>query len=213
MKPLLRSMFVASLVMCAITANQALAQSFPFSAKLVVQQQGPSSLKNGVYSDKIENLKFGTMELLSLLEEAYPAEFPNGFPFGSQLVLVNYDHFEVRSPSGSVLVDNTSPFLKYDDTFSKTNYIYQGKENTVTGALNEVFFYRSTITFNNPAAETSFTFSGNTIEKYTRSAEDPAGNRHSKGSLSINGTGSGMVGGYYFLMSGRISTPKVSWIE
>jgi hypothetical protein len=190
------------------------AQTLPVITRLTVQQQGFTSANGGIFTDRVTTTKLTSFDLLQLLARAYATNFPAGFPFDARLVLVNYGYFQVQAGDGSILVTNASKFLSYSDTYVEDDFLYQGREDTITGALNYTYFYRSTIQFNDLSTNgTSFTFSGNTQERYSRSTEDPDGFRLFQGSLLINGTGSGKAGTNFFLLSGRISTPIVRWID
>lgn len=188
------------------------AQSFPITTKLTLQRQDFSTFNGTVYNDKVQNLKLSSDDLLHWLADAYQTNFPTGFPWGSKLMLVNYDHFQVQAGDGTILVEDTSNFLTYSDTYVENNFLYQGKENIVNGSLNYFYFYRSTIQFNDGSTNgRSFTFSGNTQERYSRSPQDLNGNRLYQGSLTIDGNGSGTHGTNFFLLSGRFNTPVVQW--
>lgn len=190
------------------------AQVFPISAQLTLQQQDNSTFKDGIYVDKVRTFRLSSNYILNLLQPFYAGQHPNGFPYGSRLMLVNFKHFQVQSATGAILVTNTEPYLTYSDTFSQTNFLFQGKENVNSGALNHFYFYHSTIQFQDPSPQgTSFSFTGNAVEKYMRSAEDVYGDYLSQGSLMITGFGSGKIDGSFFLLSGKFSTPTIRWIE
>ena len=192
-----------------------MAQELPVNAQLSLQQQDLSSFKNGVYTDKVRTTRLTSANLLSFLAEAYSTNFPTGFPLGAKLVLVDYDHFQVQAGNGSILLTNVSDFLTYSDTYSATNYLYQGKENTLNEAQNYVYFLRATIQFDNHAATDaiSFTFTGNMQEKFSQSATDQFGRRMYQDSFFLTGTGEGRAGDSFFLLSGKISTATVKWIN
>jgi hypothetical protein len=193
-----------------LAATHLSAQVFPVTAKLTLQQQDVSTFDGTVYNDKVQTLKLSSTDLLNWLANAYQTNFPTGFPFGSVLVLVDYEHFQVQASDGTVLVPDTSDYMSYSDTYAETNFLFQGKENIATGSLNYTYFYRSTIQFNDLLPNgTAFTFSGNTLEKFTRSAQDTGGHRQYSGSLAIEGNGSGTNFTGFFLLSGKISTPTV----
>jgi hypothetical protein len=191
------------------------AQTFPVTVNFKMQQQDFSTFVNGIYTDKVKTSRFGNAELLTLLSRAYATNFPNGFPFGASLVLVDYSYFQVQSSSGAILITNVSDFLTYTDTFVFDEFLYQGKEDTISGLLNYVYLYQSTIQFNDGLSNpTSFIFTGNTTERYSRTKPDQLGMRLYSGGLMINGMGYGFLGGTnYFLLSGRFSTPVVKWMS
>ncbi|MBC8095947.1 MAG: hypothetical protein H7Y43_09055 [Akkermansiaceae bacterium] len=198
----------------ALLAPGVSAQTLPIAAQLTLQQQDFTTRKGDVFTDRVKATRVTSNGLLTLLGEVYQSEFPNGFPFGSRLVLVNFNYFQVQSAQGAVLVNNASPYMTYSDTYRAGDYLFQGKENTFTEAQSHTFFYQATITFNDPATNgTSFTFTGNVLEKYSKSAAGPGGYRSFQDSLAITGTGSGKTGNSFFLMSGRIFTSVVKWIE
>jgi hypothetical protein len=200
----------------AVTPATVFAQEFPVTAQLTLRQQDESSFSEskGVYTDKIKTTRLTSNYLLTLLQPFHTGSFPNGFPSGARLMLVNFSHFQVQSAGGDVLVADTGPYLTYSDTYSQTNVLFQGKESIENGSLKHMYFYQSTIEFHDPSPDgTSFTFIGHAIEKYSRSAEDFRGDQFSQGSLRITGIGSGNIGGSFFLLSGKISTPTMKWIE
>ena len=84
----------------AFTTMNLPAQTFPITVQWTMQQQDFSTLKNGVYTDKVTTTKLATVDLLALLAGVYQTNFP----FGATLALVDYDHFQVQSSDGSVLV-------------------------------------------------------------------------------------------------------------
>lgn len=192
------------------SALAARAQVFPVSFQLTIQQQDYSSQKNGVWTDRVKSIRVGSTDILTLLAGAYQTNLP----VGSKLVLVDYDHFQVRAANDAVLLGDVSDYLTYADTYSATNYLYQGRENSITGGQNYTYFYRATIEFNDPSTGgNSFTFAGNVLEKYSKSAENTFGHRTYQGSLALTGTGSGRKGEDFYLLSGRITTPTVKWTE
>jgi len=194
----------------------AAAQEYTLSARLVLKEQLPSkfSEKTRTYTDTIRTTRLSNNYLLGLLQPFYTGTVPNGFPLGSRLVLVNYQYFQVKSPSGIVLVENTSPYLTYTDTYSQTNFLFQGREHIDNESLNLTYFYQSTIQFNDPSPEgTSFTFTANTMERYIRGRENSQGLNPSTGSLSMTGIGSGFIGGKYILISGTFKSPLTGWWE
>ena len=207
-------MFALAVSVLAMTALKLHAQVLPVNFQLKIQQQDFSTFNNGVYNDKVKSTKITTYDMLTLLGGVYQSSYPLGFPAGSQLVLVNFHHFQVLDPNGYVLIDDTAPNLTYTDTYSETNYLYQGKQSTINGSQNYSYFYESTVHFNNPdPSGTSFKFSGNMLEKYSASAPNQSGQRSFQDSLSLTGYGSGNTDGSFFLLSGRITTPKVTWVE
>ena len=210
MKPLLR-IFAVAAVLAAIHLP---AQPFPIFTQLTLQQQGESTVSGGIYTDRIQTSRWVTADMLALLEPLYQTNFPSGFPFGSRLVLMDFSRFQVESAGGTILISNTAPYLTYSDTFSQTNYLYSGKENTVNDSLKETFLYQATITFQDPSpGGTSFSFTGNVMEKYSRSAPDFYGDQLAQGSFIITGTGSGKAGANFFLLTGKFSAPTIRWIE
>jgi hypothetical protein len=212
MKNVGRSLLILAIGLCA--AVRLHAQTLPVTAQLTLQQQDFSTLKNGVYSDKVKTVRLNSTSLLTLLADVYQTEFPSGFPFGSRLVLVNYDHFQVLSANNTILVTNTSPYLTYSDGYANDDYLYQGKENTIDGSQNHSYFYVATIEFNNPSTNgTSFTFSGNLTEKYSKSRADVFGKRMYSDSFALTGYGSGRSESGFFLLSGRITTPTMKWVQ
>lgn len=210
MKTSTRIALTLALGLGAFTTTDLPAQTFPITVQWTKQQQDVSTLKNGVYTDKAKSTKLGTVDLLFLLADAYQTNFP----FGAALVLVDYSYFQVQSSDGSVLVTDVSEFLTYSDTYAQTNFLYQGKENTITGTRSYVFTYRATVEFYNPATNgTSFTFIGTMSERYSRGAIGQSGTRANQGSLLLNGSGSGTNVDGFFLLSGTIKTPVVKWTE
>jgi hypothetical protein len=186
------------------------AQTFPITVQWTMQQQDFSTLKSGVYTDKVKTTKLTTAYLLGLLAGAYQTNFP----FGATLVLVDYDHFQVQSSDGSVVVDDVSDFLTYSDTYAQTNFLYSGKENTITGTRSYVFTYRAFIDYYDPATNgTSLSFTGTMSERYSRGAVDQTGHRANSGSLFLNGAGSGTDTNGFFVLSGTVKTPLVKWTE
>jgi hypothetical protein len=210
MKTSSRMALTIALGLGAFAAIDLPAQTFPITAQWTMQQQDFSVLKSGVYTDKVKSTKLGTVDLLFLLADAYQTNFP----FGAALVLVDYDHFQVQGGDGSILVSNVSDFLTYSDTYAQTNFLYSGKESTITGTRSYVFTYRAAIEFNNPSTNGTFlNFTGTMSERYSRGAVDQTGHRLNTGSLLLNGTGSGTNVNGFFLLSGTIKTPVVKWIE
>ena len=190
------------------------AQEFPVTVQWTMQQQDFSTFKNGVYTDKAKSTKLATANLLDWVSRAYPTNFPSGFPLGATLVLVDYSYFQVQDASGGILVTNLSDFLTYSDTYAQTNFLYQGKENTLTGTRTYVFTYRATIEFNDATTNgTSFTFTGTMSERYSRGAVDQNGDRLNQGSLFLNGTGSGTDANGFFLLTGTVKTAAIRWLE
>jgi hypothetical protein len=208
--------FILSIALAAsvLSGWRLYAQVLPVAFQLRIQQQDFSTFNNGIYSDKVKTMKLTSYDMLTLLSGVYQADYPAGFPPGSQLMLVNYSRFQVQDAFGNVLISNTAPVLTYADTYSETNYLYQGKESTINGSQTYSYFYRSTVRFLNPdPTGTSFTFSGNMLEKYSVSPLYQSGERMYQDSLTLNGYGSGNTGVNFFLLSGRISTPLVKWFE
>ena len=194
----------------AFTTMDLPAQTFPVTVQWTMQQQDFSTLKNGVYTDKVKSTKLATTYLLGLLADAYQTNFP----FGAALVLVDYTYFQVQSSDGSVLVSDVSEFLTYSDTYGQTNYLYSGKENTNTGTLSYVFTYRAFIDYYDPSTNgTSLTFTGTMSERYSRGAVDQSGHRPITGSLLLNGSGSGTNPIGFFVLAGTVKTPVVKWTE
>jgi hypothetical protein len=213
MKKLTGLILAAAFGLTMTTGTPLHAQISPVTVQWTLQQQDPSVFENGVYTDKVRRSKLVTADLLALLSNAYATNFPNGFPFDAKLVLIDYDHFEVQASDGSILVTNTSEFLTYSDTFAVEDYLFHGKENTLTGAQNYLFYYHATIQFNDPANGVSFTFTGNAQERSSKSVADQSGYRTYRDSLLINGTGSGHNGEDFFLVSGKVSAPLVQWSQ
>jgi hypothetical protein len=210
MKPLIRIIALAGI----LATTHLRAQPYPIFTQLTLQQQGDTTVSGGVYTDRVRTTRLTSYELLALLEPFYSSDFPNGFPYGARLVLMDFSRFQVESISGAVLVTNTAPYLTYTDTYRQTNYLYSGKENTAYDSLKETFLYQATITFQDPSPSgTSFTFTGNMMEKYSRSAPDFYGDQLAQGSFILNGFGSGKTGPNFFLLSGKFSTPVVRWLE
>jgi hypothetical protein len=79
--------------------------------------------------------------------------------------------------------------------------------------MNYIYLYHFNIDFNDPAHDVSFTFSGNVFERYSRSTADSGGRRLFQGTLNLTGNGQGRRGDNFFLLSGRMTTPFVRWIE
>lgn len=194
----------------AFTTMDLPAQTFPITVQWTMQQQDLSTLKSGVYTDKVKSTKLTTTYLLGLLAGAYQTNFP----FGATLALVDYDHFQVQSSDGSVLVSDVSDFLTYSDTYAQTNFLYAGKENTVIGTRSYVFTYRAFIDYYDPATNgTSLSFTGTMSERYSRGAVDQTGHRANSGSLFLNGAGSGTDTNGFFVLSGTVKTSLVKWTE
>ncbi len=213
MKTLVRSLLISALGSSLLTADVS-AQTLPIAAQLTFQQQNFSTLKKGVYTDTVKTTRLTSNDLLALLAKVYETDFPHGFPFGSRLVLVDFDHFQVQSAGGTILLTNVSAFMTYSDTYRDGDYLFQGKESTLTGSQSHTFFYQATITFTDPSTNgTAFTFTGNVLEKHSKSAFGPGGYRSFQDSLALTGNGSGKMGDSFFLLSGRITTPVVKWIE
>jgi hypothetical protein len=190
------------------------AQILPVSARLTLQQQNFSTLKKGVYTDRIKTTRLNVNSLIALLAGVYTNTFPEGFPAGSRLMLVNYSYFQIQAPDGSIVVTNVSDFMTYSDTYRNGDYLFQGKENTITESQNHRFLYQATITFTDPSPNgTSFTFTGNVQERYSKSAANRNGERTYRDSMAFNGSGSGKTGDSFFLLSGRFSTSTDRWIE
>lgn len=212
MKTLVRSLLVPVFGLAMFAAGVS-AQTMPVSTQFVLQQQNYSTRKGDVWTDKVKTTRLTSTDLVALLAGVYESDFPNGFPYGSRLVLVDFDHFQVQSAGGSILVTNVSDFMTYSETYSDSDYLYQGKENTATGAKSHTFLYRATITFTNPATNgTSFTFAANVQEKYSRSVLGRDGYRLYQDSIAMTGNGSGRTGDSFFLLSGRMKTPTVKWL-
>lgn len=199
---------------CLLGAPMLNAQILPVSARLTLQQQNFSSLKNGVYTDRIKTTRLNANSLLALLAGVYTNTFPEGFPVGSRLVLVNYSYFQIQTRDGSIVVTNVSDYMTYSDTYRNGDYLFQGKENTITESQNHQFLYQATITFADPSPNgTSFTFTGNVLERYSKSAANRNGERNFRDSMAFSGAGSGKTGDSFFLLSGRFSTSTDRWIE
>lgn len=214
MKTLGRLFLALAVGMCASAAMRLHAQTLPVNVQFTLQQQDFSTLKNGVYTDKVKSVRLTSANLLTLLADVYTTDFPTGFPFGSRLVLVNYDHFQVLSANNTILVTNTSPYLTYSDSYMDGDYLFQGRESTVDGSQNQTYYYRSTIELNNPSTNgTSFVFSGNMMERYSRSKADVFGKRQYSGAFLLTGEGSGRSSEGFFLLSGRISTTTAKWVQ
>src|SRR5262249_50809229 len=144
------------------------AQTFSVMVQWTMQQQDLSTLNNGVYTDKVKTTKLSSVDLLDLLASSYSTNFPSGFPFGAILVLVDYDHFQVQDGSGGILLTNVSDFLTYSDTYAETNFLYAGKENTITGTRSYLFTYRATIEYKDLSSSgVSFTYTGTMTERYS----------------------------------------------
>ena len=191
-------------------ASSVSAQEFPLLAKMTFQHQDVSSFKNGVHKDKAQTLRITTKDLLDLVADAYGQ---TTFPFGARLVLVNYEYFQVQAFDGTILVTNTSPFLTYTDTYSQGRYLYQGTDDIISGAQKYNYYYQFTIRFDDPANDVEFTFQGTVLEKYSRSKADALGHRAYKGSMALTGSGSGTRGENFFILSGRITSPAMTWFN
>jgi hypothetical protein len=190
------------------------AQTFAVYTQLNFKQQDPSILVGEVYTDRVRTLRLDSNTLLALLAAGYTTNYPNGFPYGARLMLVDFNHFQVQSFTGAILVSNTAPYLTYSDTFSQTNYLFQGKENIATDYINHTYFYQSTIQFQDPVPNgISFTFTGNTQERYVRSVADIFGDHLSQGSLFVTGIGTGRNGDSFVLLSGKFTMQTTRWIE
>ncbi|HLP78004.1 MAG TPA: hypothetical protein VK327_13930 [Candidatus Paceibacterota bacterium] len=212
MKTFIRSLVIPVLGLAVFVAGVS-AQTMPVSTQFTLQQQDYSSHKGDTWTDKVKTTRLTSTDLVGLLEGVYTSSFPNGFPYGARLVLVDFDHFQVQSAGGNILVTNVSDFLTYSETYHDGDYLYQGKENTASGAQNHTFLYRATITFTNPATNgTSFTFTGNMQEKFSKSVVGRDGYRLYQDSLALTGHGSGRTGESFFLLSGRMTTPTVKWL-
>lgn len=199
---------------CLMLAPRLNAQVLPINARLTLQQQNFSSLKHGVYTDRIKTTRLNANSLLALLAGVYTNDFPQGFPAGSRLMLINYSYFQIQAPNGSIVVTNVSNFLTYSDTYRNGDYLFQGRESTVTGSQSHSFFFQATITFNDLQENgTSFTFTGNVLERYSKSAANRNDERSYRDSMAFSGYGSGKTGDSFFLMNGRISTATDKWIE
>ena len=205
----LRSLMLIGTIVLGLTSSL-FAQEFPLLARMRLQQQDVSVLKNGVYRDKVQTLRLTSKDLLDFIADAYGQPT---YPFGARLVLVDYEYFQVQAFDGTILVTNTAPFLTYSDSYSEDRFLYQGKEDTVKGSQNYTYFYRFTIRFDDPANDVAFTFVGQALEKYSRSAADALGHRVYRGSIALTGSGSGSRGGDFFLLSGRITSPAMTWFN
>jgi hypothetical protein len=214
MKTIPRPLLLMTVAVLILMAWNLQAQNLPVTFQLKIQQQDFSTFNKGVYNDKTKSMKLTSYDILTLLSGVYLADYPAGFPPGSQLMLVDYSRFQVWDANGNVLITDTAPVLTYGDTYSETNYLYQGKESTSNGSQIYNYFYESTIRFTDPDSNgTSFRFSGNLLEKYSKSPLYQSGERMYQDSLTLNGYGSGKTGNNFFLLSGRITTPMVTWIE
>lgn len=214
MKTLGRFLLALAIGVCASAASRLHAQTLPVNVQLTLQQQDFTTLKHGVYTDKIKSARLTSASLLTLLADVYTTDFPTGFPSGSRLALVNYDHFQVLSADNTILVTNTSPYLTYSDGYMDGDYLFQGRESAVNGSQNQRYFYRSTIELNNPSTNgTSFVFSGKMMEKYSRSSEDVFGKRLYSGSFLLIGEGSGRSSAGFFLLSGRVGAATAKWVQ
>jgi hypothetical protein len=190
------------------------AQTFSVDVKWTMQQQDLSTFNNGVYNDKVKTTKLTSVDLLDLLASSYSTNFPDGFPFGATLVLVDYDHFQVQDGTGGILLTNVSDFLTYSDTYAQTNFLYAGKENTITGTRSYLFTYRATIEYTDLSSNAvSFSYTGTMMERYSRAALDQNGNRLNQSSLLLNGSGTGTNSDGFFILSGTVKMPVSKWLE
>lgn len=214
MKRIVQVVLVAAAVLLAYGRVEA--QVYPLSFTLTLKEQLPSqfSEKTQTYTDRVRTSVITANTLLRLLEPFYTESFPSGFPRGARLCLVDYESFQVRSATGAVLVQTTAPYLTYSDTYSQTNFLYQGRENIATDALNHRYFYHSTLQFHDPAAEGySFAITFNTVETYQRLRENRQGWHPAQGMISMSGFGSGWKGNSYIMLSGRGKSPLTGWYE
>ncbi len=194
---------------CLTAATQLHAQSI--KVRLAVQQSDYQT-NNGVITDRIFTTKLASTDFLWLIADAYPTNFPDGFPFGAQLVLVNYEYFQVQAADGSILLTNISDVLTYSDTFNDGDVLYRGKVDTNTGAINETYYCRATIHFDDHLPDgIRFTFTGTLQEKAFTSAADSDGYHLNQDSWTLNGTGEGHVGSDFFILSGKFVAPTVKW--
>jgi hypothetical protein len=190
------------------------AQNLPLDSHLTFQVQDVSILSGSLYTDRVLKLKVLNQDLVDLVATAYVTNFPQGFPLGARLVLVDYNHFQVEDNVGAVLVPDTSEFLTYTDTYAENNYLFKGKEDTATGVRNHTFYYSSTIQFNNGSTNgITFTIHGASQEKFSLSAEDAFGQRLHQDSLTLNASGQGTNVDGFFTISGKLSSKTVKWYE
>ena len=216
MKMTSRSAFLALAGIAVLTATHLPAQSVSINFKLTLEKQdyANSTYIDGVYNDKTIKIKVTTKDVLDLIAQSYPTNFPDGFPCDSSLVLVDYTYFQVRDYYGYVLLEDASPFLIYSDTYASTNYLYMGKDYTYSGQQKYTYSFESTIDFLNEDLGISFLFYGITREKYSQSAINSSGYRTYQDSMSLkNGYGTGSDADGYLVLTGNISSSTAKWYE
>jgi hypothetical protein len=216
MKMIRRSVLQALAGIALLTATHLSAQSVSVTVKWTLQKQdyANSTFINGVYNDKVLKLKVTTKDILDLIAQSFPTNFPDGFPCGSSLMLVDYSYFQVRDPYGYILLDDAWPFLTYADDYAQTNYLYKGKEYTYSGQQNYTYIYDATIYFDNPDIGISFWFDGIAQEKYSQSPINSSGYRTYQDSLSVkNGHGTGYDADGYLVLTGNINSSKAKWTD
>ena len=215
MKMLSRTILLTAGLACLVVTPKLHAQLLALNAKWTLQKQDytNSTYINGVYNDKVAKFRVTTQDLLNLLADSYPSNFPSGFPYGAQLVLADYDHFEVDAADGSILVTNASPFLTYADTYAQTNYLYLGEEDAVTEKQHYIYTFQATIQFDDPAQGINFTFDAIGQEKYSQTAPDRYGLRKYQDAVSMNGLGTGMDADGFLVLSGKATSSKARWVD
>ena len=204
-------------------AQVLLTNILPVNVQWTVQSQGSSTLLDGVLTGKVKTSRFTSTDLLGLLATAYGTNFPAG----AKLVLVNYVQvqptngavlvnnafFQVQAAAGAILVANASKFLTYNGTSPDAN-LFQGKVNVSTLATSGTSLGAATIRFDDFAAHrTAFVFSGIIREQYFQNVLDRYQHRVHRYSATLNGMGSGTNNGSFFIVSGKITTGTLIWLQ
>jgi hypothetical protein len=175
----------------------ALAAAHPLSAqplvttlKLTVSTETRTDQNHSAINKQVKV----TQDLLNLLAQAYGTTFPAG----SQLVLINYNTFQVWDSAGNVIKADVSQFL----TFSFSDFLAADNYDAQSGAGKSSYVYVSTINYDD--GTTNFQINGFTFEKYSESAQDSSGHRHFADSLKITGQGVGSISGQTVIVNGQV---------
>jgi hypothetical protein len=182
---------IVALGLLAFGASNVLAQPQTVNIRVTLQRQGPSTTHGSVTTDTIIKRSIDTKDLLDLLATATT----NTFPKGVTLVLADENIWQVRKGT-NILADVSSFF-----TFVKGDIIDAGTFDQPKENFTDI--YVPTLTFNDGHGNT-FTFSGLATEHVS---EGPIvhGFQTLSDSLTIDGVGTGTIGGNSFIISGKIT--------
>jgi len=190
--------FLAAFAISASATFDINAYSVPLvvDVKLALQRDGGSSTNGSVASSSIEKVAVATVDLLKLLADALAVTLPAD----ARLILVDYDHFEIRDANNAILYDDFHDILDYE----YGDFLEKGKQNTDTDQQTFTYVFLSHISFDDGSGN-NFEFRGVTEEKYSNTAPNGDGIVKAKDSIKITGSGDGQIDGGLIILTGQVT--------